>query len=153
MGLMEKLMRNYEIWKIGKYTKRRAALTPEFEQRDKEYYETNYKDGIYTQNQAGDSGSITRGVSFKRALSRKDTRTIRSSEVYNENPHSQFRVLRVVGIALGGAQAVRPREGEIGEERRWSTPHSPQSVAGFEKDFGGNVGFEMTPVEGQSEIV
>ncbi|KAF9128830.1 hypothetical protein BGW39_004681 [Mortierella sp. 14UC] len=92
MGLMDKLMRNYEIWKIGKYTKRRAALTPEFEQRDKEYYDSNYKDGIYTHNQvANDSGSISRAKSFKRALSRKDTKTVRSSEVYNDNPHGHYR--------------------------------------------------------------
>ncbi|KAG0220854.1 hypothetical protein BGX31_010454 [Mortierella sp. GBA43] len=90
MGLMDKLMRNYEIWKIGKYTKRRAALTPEFEQRDREYYETNYKDGIYTHSQVSDS-AVTRAKSFKRALSRKDTRAVRSSEVYNDNPHSQHR--------------------------------------------------------------
>ncbi|KAF8924393.1 hypothetical protein EDD21DRAFT_229729 [Dissophora ornata] len=91
MGIMDKLMRNYEIWKIGKYTKRRAALTPEFEQRDKEYYESNYKDGIYTNNQVGQDGSMGRAMSFKRALSRKDTKTVRSSEVYNDNPHGQFR--------------------------------------------------------------
>ncbi|KAH7059368.1 hypothetical protein BKA57DRAFT_487242 [Linnemannia elongata] len=92
MGLVDKLMRNYEIWKIGKYTKRRAALTPEFEQRDKEYYDSNYKDGIYTHNQVGsESGSISRAKSFKRALSRKDTKTVRSSEVYNDNPHGQYR--------------------------------------------------------------
>ncbi|KAF9194210.1 hypothetical protein BGZ51_000791 [Haplosporangium sp. Z 767] len=88
MGLMDKLMRNYEIWKIGKYTKRRAALTPEFEQRDKEYYDTNYKDGIYTQSQVGSDGTMGRAKSFKRALSRKDTKTVRSSEVYNDNPHA-----------------------------------------------------------------
>ncbi|KAG0302561.1 hypothetical protein BGZ98_007404 [Dissophora globulifera] len=91
MGLMDKLMRNYEIWKIGKYTKRRAALTPEFEQRDKEYYESNYKDGIYTQNQVGQDGSLSRAKTFKRALSRKDIKNVRSSEVYNENPHGQYR--------------------------------------------------------------
>ncbi|KAF9404566.1 hypothetical protein BGZ94_004096, partial [Podila epigama] len=85
MGLMDKLMRNYEIWKIGKYTKRRAALTPEFEQRDKDYYESNYKDGIYTHNQVGTESTIARAKSFKRALSRKDTRAVRSSEVYNES--------------------------------------------------------------------
>ncbi|KAG0323963.1 hypothetical protein BG004_003578 [Podila humilis] len=93
MGLVDKLMRNYEIWKIGKYTKRRAALTPEFEQRDKDYYDSNYKDGIYTHhNQVGAASSssspesaITRAKSFKRALSRKDTKTVRSSEVYNES--------------------------------------------------------------------
>ncbi|KAG0236305.1 hypothetical protein BGW42_003717 [Actinomortierella wolfii] len=87
MGLVEKIMRNYEIWKINKYTKRRAALTPEFEQRDKEYYEQNYKDGIYTYNPA--SQSISRGKSIRKALSRKDTRQVRSSEVYNANPHSR----------------------------------------------------------------
>ncbi|KAI1291294.1 hypothetical protein EDD11_009028 [Mortierella claussenii] len=92
MGLMDKLMRNYEIWKIGKYTKRRAALTPEFEQRDKDYYESNYKDGIYTHNQVGqDAGSMGRAKSFKRALSRKDTRTVRSSEVYNDNSQGHYR--------------------------------------------------------------
>jgi hypothetical protein len=93
MGLMDKLLRNYEIWKIGKYTKRRAALTPEFEQRDREYYETNYKDGIYTHSQVSDSGSgsVTRAKSFKRALSRKDARTVRSSEVYNENTSNHYR--------------------------------------------------------------
>ncbi|KAG0377304.1 hypothetical protein BGX24_006348 [Mortierella sp. AD032] len=93
MGLMDKLMRNYEIWKIGKYTKRRAALTPEFEQRDKEYYDSNYKDGIYTQNQVANdgTGSMSRAKSFKRALSRKDTKTVRSSEVYNDNPNGQYR--------------------------------------------------------------
>ncbi|ORZ14264.1 hypothetical protein BCR41DRAFT_306626 [Lobosporangium transversale] len=91
MGLMDKLMRNYEIWKIGKYTKRRAALTPEFEQRDKEYYESNYKDGIYTHNQVGNDNNMNRAKSFKRVLSRKDTKAVRSSEVYNENPHSQYR--------------------------------------------------------------
>ncbi|KAF9434060.1 hypothetical protein BGZ76_008644 [Entomortierella beljakovae] len=94
MGLVEKLMRNYEIWKIGKYTKRRAALTPEFEQRDKEYYESNYKDGIYTthntSNQVGND-SMSRAKSFKRAMSRKDTKNIRSSEVYNDNPQNHYR--------------------------------------------------------------
>ncbi|KAF9928276.1 hypothetical protein FBU30_002498 [Linnemannia zychae] len=90
MGLMDKLMRNYEIWKIGKYTKRRAALTPEFEQRDKEYYDSNYKDGIYTYNQVSND-TMSRAKSFKRALSRKDPKTVRSSEVYNDNPHSHYR--------------------------------------------------------------
>ncbi|KAF9973605.1 hypothetical protein BGZ73_003158 [Actinomortierella ambigua] len=87
MGLVDKIMRNYEIWKINKYTKRRAALTPEFEQRDKEYYEQNYKDGIYTQGPA--SQSISRGKSIRKALSRKDSRQVRSSEVYNSNSHSR----------------------------------------------------------------
>ncbi|KAG0056684.1 hypothetical protein BGZ83_003927 [Gryganskiella cystojenkinii] len=99
MGLMDKLMRNYEIWKIGKYTKRRAALTPEFEQRDKEYYDSNYKDGIYTidataagsSSPGSNAGTMSRAKSFKRALSRKDTKTVRSSEVYNDNPHGHYR--------------------------------------------------------------
>jgi len=93
---MDKLMRNYEIWKIGKYTKRRAALTPEFEQRDKEFYDSNYKDGIYTvgdgsASPSGGSSPMNRAKSFKRALSRKDTKTVRSSEVYNDNAHGHYR--------------------------------------------------------------
>ncbi|KAF9579400.1 hypothetical protein BGW38_004352, partial [Lunasporangiospora selenospora] len=68
MGIMDKLMRGYEIWKIGKYTRRRAALTPEFEQRDKEYYDQNYKDGIYSHGSVQSESAVTRAKSIKRAL-------------------------------------------------------------------------------------
>ncbi|KAI7874937.1 hypothetical protein K492DRAFT_173924 [Lichtheimia hyalospora FSU 10163] len=45
-GFIDKLKQQFEIWKIEKYTKRRAFL-PEYDSKDKEYYERYYRDGVY----------------------------------------------------------------------------------------------------------
>ncbi|KAI8988731.1 hypothetical protein BDB01DRAFT_782969 [Pilobolus umbonatus] len=90
MGLIEKLKSNVEIWKIEKYTKRRPVTTPDFEQKDKEFYRQNYKDGVYLHQQPGNGPVPT--TSMKNSLTRKTTllrskseKIMRSSENYNNN--------------------------------------------------------------------
>ncbi|KAL1933917.1 hypothetical protein VTP01DRAFT_8007 [Rhizomucor pusillus] len=46
VGIIDKIKHQYEMWKIEKYTKRRSFL-PEYDSRDKEYYERHYHDGVY----------------------------------------------------------------------------------------------------------
>ncbi|CAG8498154.1 8598_t:CDS:2 [Paraglomus brasilianum] len=47
MSFIKKLKNQYEVWKITKYTRRRSAMTPEFEQKDTGFYEKNYVNGVY----------------------------------------------------------------------------------------------------------
>ncbi|CAG8514695.1 20542_t:CDS:2 [Dentiscutata erythropus] len=47
MSFFKKIKSQYEIWKINKYTRRRNAMTPDFEQKDPEFYKQNYVNGVY----------------------------------------------------------------------------------------------------------
>ncbi|OAD06332.1 hypothetical protein MUCCIDRAFT_106904 [Mucor lusitanicus CBS 277.49] len=47
MNLIEKVKTGIDIWRIEKYTKRRAFST-EFKSRDLDYYKKAYCDGVYT---------------------------------------------------------------------------------------------------------
>ncbi|CAG8507116.1 10415_t:CDS:2 [Cetraspora pellucida] len=65
MSFFKKLKSQYEIWKINKYTRRRNAMTPDFEQRDPDFYKQNYVNGVYlntTNNESfhRKSGSISK---------------------------------------------------------------------------------------------
>ncbi|RUS27499.1 hypothetical protein BC938DRAFT_483151 [Jimgerdemannia flammicorona] len=90
MGLLDKLKSQYEVWKIEKYTKRRSAMTPEFEQRDAEYYRTNYQNGVYVNNGDAAKGSATdlparqNSLGSFKAKRTKSQRVVRCSETYNE---------------------------------------------------------------------
>ncbi|KAI9256482.1 hypothetical protein BDA99DRAFT_516527 [Phascolomyces articulosus] len=44
--VMDKLKKQIEMWRVGKYTKRRSYI-PEYEPRDKDYYRHTYHDGVY----------------------------------------------------------------------------------------------------------
>lgn len=78
MGIVSRIKGSYLFthWSVGKYTKRRHSLAPEFGSRDAQWYEKHYKDGEYA------SPTPT-----KRSISihRRST-VIRSSEAYNETP-------------------------------------------------------------------
>ena len=75
------------MWKVTKYTRRRSALTSDFEQKDPDFYKQNYSNGVYL-NYASPELSISskrnsRGsVSFVKKNS-KSPKTIRCSETYN----------------------------------------------------------------------
>ncbi|KAI7904208.1 uncharacterized protein BX663DRAFT_550602 [Cokeromyces recurvatus] len=91
MGLFDKIKSNVEMWKIERYTKRRNVNSPDFEQKDKEFYRQNYKDGVYL-HQSPDN-SIRTNNNFISSLSRKTTllkatkteKILRSSENYNRS--------------------------------------------------------------------
>ncbi|OBZ86704.1 hypothetical protein A0J61_05237, partial [Choanephora cucurbitarum] len=90
MGLFDKIKSGVEVWKIEKYTKRRPVNSPNFEQKDREFYRQNYKDGVYLHKQAGsDSNSANKvitSISRKTTLLRtKSEKIMRSSENYNNN--------------------------------------------------------------------
>ncbi|CAO3673126.1 unnamed protein product [Rhizopus stolonifer] len=77
MGFIEKIKSNVEMWKIEKYTKRRPARAQDFEQKDREFYRQNYKDGEYFHH-----SNVERKTSLVRTRSEK---AIRSSENYNNS--------------------------------------------------------------------
>lgn len=94
MGLFDKIKNQYEVWKIEKYTKRRSAMTPDFEQRDAEYYKQNYQNGVYVSNTSAPSNGPTAPEMPARVNSlsslgskakrNKSQRIVRCSETYNE---------------------------------------------------------------------
>ncbi|CAB4389533.1 unnamed protein product [Rhizophagus irregularis] len=43
------------MWKVTKYTKRRSTMTPEFEQKDPDFYKQNYVNGVYLNYASPDS--------------------------------------------------------------------------------------------------
>ncbi|KAG2211704.1 hypothetical protein INT47_008801 [Mucor saturninus] len=93
MGFIEKIKSSVEMWRIEKYTKRRPVTSPDFEQKDREFYRQHYKDGVYLHQQPGaiqttnstNSGMIN-SISRKTTLLRtKSEKIMRSSENYNSN--------------------------------------------------------------------
>lgn len=78
MGIIARIKSSYLFthWSVGKYTKRRHSLAPEFGSRDAQWYEKHYKDGEYAC-----PTPTKRSVSLYRR-----NPTIRSSEAYNETP-------------------------------------------------------------------
>ncbi|KAL0082102.1 hypothetical protein F4703DRAFT_1917608 [Phycomyces blakesleeanus] len=46
VDIIDKVKSQYAIWKLEKYTKRRSFM-PEYDPKDKEYYNQYYKDGTY----------------------------------------------------------------------------------------------------------
>lgn len=81
MGFVEKIKSSVEMWRIEKYTKRRPVLSPDFEQKDKEFYRQHYKDGVYLHHKQGvNTDSFKRKTSLLRTKSEK---IMRSSENYN----------------------------------------------------------------------
>ncbi|KAI8146056.1 hypothetical protein BJV82DRAFT_600280 [Fennellomyces sp. T-0311] len=92
MGLMDKLKTQLDLWKLEKYTKRRQVATPEFEQKDRDFYRHYYQDGVYLhqhQKQANDQRSpptmpTNKGLHRKSTmLGKKSEHITRCSENYN----------------------------------------------------------------------
>ncbi|KAI9005515.1 hypothetical protein CLU79DRAFT_781219 [Phycomyces nitens] len=46
VDIIDKVKSQYAIWKLEKYTKRRSFM-PEYDSKDKEYYNQYYQDGTY----------------------------------------------------------------------------------------------------------
>ncbi|KAI9470541.1 MAG: hypothetical protein EXX96DRAFT_653666 [Benjaminiella poitrasii] len=94
MGLFEKIKTNVEMWKIEKYTKRRTISSPDFEQKDREFYRQNYKDGIYLHQTPGNNivrststNDVIHSIGRRTTLLRtsKSEKIMRSSENYNRS--------------------------------------------------------------------
>ncbi|KAL1930997.1 hypothetical protein VTP01DRAFT_10134, partial [Rhizomucor pusillus] len=89
MGLMGKLKTQFDLWKLEKYTKRRQVATPDFEQKDREFYRQYYQDGVYlhqTQKTVAGEARIPPGKGVSRRstfLGRKQEHIVRCSENYN----------------------------------------------------------------------
>ncbi|KAG2197258.1 hypothetical protein INT46_001784 [Mucor plumbeus] len=89
MGFIEKIKSSVEMWRIDKYTKRRPVTSPDFEQKDREFYRQYYKDGVYLHQQPGGApispnGGVINSISRKTTLLRtKSEKIMRSSENYN----------------------------------------------------------------------
>ncbi|CDS10001.1 hypothetical protein LRAMOSA02678 [Lichtheimia ramosa] len=95
MGLMTKLKTQIDLWKLEKYTKRRHVATPDFEQKDRDFYRHYYQDGVYLhQHQRSADGQVrsppssptsnTKGLHRKSTmLGRKSEHIVRCSETYN----------------------------------------------------------------------
>ncbi|KAL0073794.1 hypothetical protein J3Q64DRAFT_1853937 [Phycomyces blakesleeanus] len=93
MGFIERIKAHVEMWKIEKYTKRRPVDTPDFEQKDRDFYDQYYKDGVYLHHHQRDANDPTqhfpsspggKGLARKTTLLRsKSERLVRSSEKYN----------------------------------------------------------------------
>ncbi|KAI9251230.1 hypothetical protein BY458DRAFT_523974 [Sporodiniella umbellata] len=79
MGFIEKIKSGVEMWRIEKYTKRRPVLSPDYEQKDKQFYNSHYKDGVYFSREQS-TNTFKRTASLLRTRSEKITR---SSENYN----------------------------------------------------------------------
>ncbi|RKP10949.1 hypothetical protein THASP1DRAFT_27258 [Thamnocephalis sphaerospora] len=54
MGLLDRIKSSYVYtnWKVGRYTKRRRSLVPEFDERTADFYERNYRNGDYLHQEA-----------------------------------------------------------------------------------------------------
>ncbi|ORY99888.1 hypothetical protein BCR43DRAFT_511046 [Syncephalastrum racemosum] len=94
MGLVEMIKNRVELFKIERYTKRRAVNTPDFEQKDREFYKEHYQDGVYLHHHPRDANNTahvlahhrpsTNGNNRKSMLFRqKSERIVRCSENYN----------------------------------------------------------------------
>ncbi|KAI9494645.1 hypothetical protein BDB00DRAFT_871196 [Zychaea mexicana] len=84
MGFVEKLKTQFDLWKLEKYTKRRQVATPEFEQKDRDFYRHYYQDGVYLhqhqKNAAGEVRPPPTVPSSNKNLNRKSTMLGRKSE-------------------------------------------------------------------------
>ncbi|KAI7857358.1 hypothetical protein BDC45DRAFT_500999 [Circinella umbellata] len=86
MGLMDKLKTQLDLWKLEKYTKRRQVTTPEFEQKDRDFYRHYYQDGVYLhQHQKAATGEVRPPPTLpsnnnNKSLNRKSTMLGRKSE-------------------------------------------------------------------------
>lgn len=47
MGFIDKLRTQYDLHQVNRYTKRREEQS-DFEFKDKDFYRTNYRDGVYS---------------------------------------------------------------------------------------------------------
>lgn len=81
------------MWRIEKYTKRRPVTSPDFEQKDREFYRQHYKDGVYLHQQPGvertnsSNSGVINSISRRTTLLRsKSEKILRSSENYNNSP-------------------------------------------------------------------
>ncbi|KAG0163911.1 hypothetical protein DFQ28_011039 [Apophysomyces sp. BC1034] len=86
MGFVDKIKAQVEMWRIEKYTKRRPVTTPDFEQKDREFYDKHYQNGVYTHQQKDEPSGLTRNSSLIKTsnlLRKKSERIVRSSENYN----------------------------------------------------------------------
>ncbi|KAI7886102.1 hypothetical protein K492DRAFT_190325 [Lichtheimia hyalospora FSU 10163] len=57
-SVIAKVKTQIELWKVGKYTKRRSYI-PEYEPRDKAHYRQSYHDGVYLSSMLDDTISST----------------------------------------------------------------------------------------------
>ncbi|GBB90928.1 hypothetical protein RclHR1_01800013 [Rhizophagus clarus] len=88
MSIIKKIKSQYEMWKVTKYTKRRSTMTPEFEQKDPDFYKQNYVNGVYLNYASPDSPTSSKRDSSKSNASyvkrhSKSQKIIRCSETYN----------------------------------------------------------------------
>ena len=98
MGFIDKIRTQYDLLKVEKYTKRRRSETV-FEERDREFYRENYRDGVYLHRSTSDVDTLDgarRPAMVKRASTissmvmkagRKNSPTIKSSETYNNGTY------------------------------------------------------------------
>ncbi|CAO3689380.1 unnamed protein product [Umbelopsis ramanniana] len=98
MGFIDKIRTQYDLLKVEKYTKRRRSETV-FEERDREFYRENYRDGVYLHRSASDVDTLDgarRPAMVQRASTissmvmkagRKNSPTIKSSETYNNGTY------------------------------------------------------------------
>jgi len=98
MGLIDKIRTQYDLLKVEKYTKRRRSETV-FEERDRDFYRENYRDGVYLHRSpsAGepfDTNARPDMVKRTSTLSnmvlkagRKSSPNIKSSETYNNGTY------------------------------------------------------------------
>ncbi|EXX69976.1 hypothetical protein RhiirA1_419116 [Rhizophagus irregularis] len=84
MSIIKKIKSQYEMWKVTKYTKRRSTMTPEFEQKDPDFYKQNYVNGVYLNYASPDSPTSSKRDS-RGSVKRhsKSQKIIRCSETYN----------------------------------------------------------------------
>jgi len=96
MSFIKKIKSQYEMWKITKYTRRRSAMSPDFEQKDSEYYRQNYVNGVYLDvthqastpnvSYGGGNAVATNGnihIMSNPMKRSKSQRIVRCSETYN----------------------------------------------------------------------
>ncbi|GAB5585267.1 hypothetical protein Unana1_00167 [Umbelopsis nana] len=98
MGIIDKIRTQYDLLKVEKYTKRRRSETV-FEERDKDFYRENYRDGVYlhrTPPTTDPFDTSARPTMVKRASTlssivmkagRKNSQNIKSSETYNNGTY------------------------------------------------------------------
>ncbi|CAI2167269.1 1868_t:CDS:2 [Funneliformis geosporum] len=94
MSLIKKIKSQYEMWKVTKYTRRRSAMTPDFEQKDPDFYKQNYVNGVYL-NYASPEQPIPK---------RNDSNASFVKKNKNHNKHNKsskmIRIVSMVDIAL-----------------------------------------------------
>ncbi|OZJ05197.1 hypothetical protein BZG36_02447 [Bifiguratus adelaidae] len=60
MNLLSSIRTQYDLRKVERYTRRRNELAPQFEPKDKAYYERNYVNGVYLKDGEDMSGAENR---------------------------------------------------------------------------------------------